>query len=124
MISKIFHGAKQSLSLLYFYIISLYFFTERSEVYFYFISLYYFTKLPAAAGISTLFQSYFYMAIYPLPKNQFQCRKSQHKSQEVGQEFGAPFFGSEIGAQCTSGHGKREYHPQLGAQLYLKYRST
>ena len=111
MISKIFHGAKQSLSLLYFYIISLYFFTKRSEVYFDLISLYYFTELPAAAGISTLFQSYFYIAFYPLPKNQFQCRKSQHKSQEVGQEFGAPFFSAEIGAQCTAGHGKRENHP-------------
>ena len=124
MISKIFHGAKQSLSLLYFYIISLYFFTKRSEVYFDLISLYYFTELPAAAGISTLFQSYFYIAFYPLPKNQLNRCKSQHKSQEIGQEFGTPFFGTKIGAKRTSNHGEREDHPKLGAQLHLKDRST
>ena len=63
MVSKVFHGAKRSLFLLYFHL----------------ISLYYFTELPAAAGISTLFQSYFYLAIF-YPKINLIAAKAKTKA--------------------------------------------
>jgi len=108
MVSMVFHRAKRSLFLPYFHS----------------ISLYYFTELPAAAGISTLFRSYFYLlfheaksistlfrwyfylALFNLTENQFDRRKSQDKSQKVGQELGAPFFGPEIGAKRSSCHSE------------------